>query len=230
MPKPKPKTGEKRAVHQPLKIDKLPPKVHQDILRLKNDGESWEAIEALSSSFVDWDKLPAQVSALFPGKYLPHTNLHRWHDLRYIQVRKDVMARAEQAREIAEAFAKFRMKDGDESVINAARSIIMGILAEDTSSKARERAARSLIQLSEVMQQARGNVIKERRVAAEERRITQLEKTAEMVRGRMEAETQKAAKKLSNGQLTIDDINKLRERTFGLPPLAADAQVANARK
>ena len=235
MAKPRPKTGEKRAVRQPLKIDRLPQDVRDAIQALKNE-HTWEEIEDLSAmkfnpnwltqggGFVDWDKLPAKILALFPGRKLPHSNLQRWYDLRISQVVAETMARSAQARELAAAFAKSVVDDADDAVLNAARDQLMSLLAEDSTPKARERATRGLIALAEMMQERRLNDIKERKVAVDERRLVQLEKDAALKRRKMEAETEKAAKKVRTGQFSIEDINLLRERTFGLPPLPAQAQ------
>ena len=61
----RPRTGERRQINQPLKIDKLPPEIHEAVLTLRNRlGKTWEEIEALSAApkdkggFVDWENLP----------------------------------------------------------------------------------------------------------------------------------------------------------------------------
>ena len=227
--KSRPKTGEKRATHQPLKIDRLPLEVREAIQRLKQDY-TWQEIEEISAhpysknwisdggGFVDWENLPTAVLELFPQMRIPHTNLHRWYDLRVKQVTAETMARSAQARELAAAFAKSVVKDGDEAVLNAARDQLMSILAEETSPKGRIAATKSLIALAEVMQGARGNDIKERKVGIDLRRIKLLEDREKQARERVDQATQQAANK-GSGQFSIEDINLLRERTFGLPPL-----------
>src|SRR5882672_10887283 len=122
MAKSRPKTGDKRRVNQPLKIDRLPVEVREAIKYLKNVGKTWQEIEELSSlpfnkkwaiadgGFVNWDDLPTSVLELFPEMRLPHTNLHRWFDLRVEQITAEVMARSAQAREIATSFAKSIVK------------------------------------------------------------------------------------------------------------------------
>jgi hypothetical protein len=180
MTKRKPKTGEARETNQPLKIDRLPTAVHDAILYLRNtSGKTWLEIEARSGEkyraewksggggFVNWDDLPVAVLELFPDMRLPHTSLHRWHDLRVAQVQKDVLVRSEQAREIAQAFSKSIVKNSDGAVMNAARDTIMAILAEDATARGRAAAGKALIVLAEVMQSARANDIKERKVAVD---------------------------------------------------------------
>ncbi|QHN04415.1 DUF3486 family protein [Granulicella sp. WH15] len=223
------KTGDARKTKQPLKIDRLPISVHEAILHLRNVmGKTWQEIEELSAEpvgdgkpgFVEWEKLETPVLELFPDMRIPHSNLHRWYDIRVDQVQRDVVARSEQARKIAEAFATSVVKDGDQAVLNAARDTFMSVLSENGSVKGRENAAKALIVLGEVMQRARANDIRERRVAVDERKMAQMEKDAELRRKRMDEETARASKKAAKGVVTQEDIDRLRERVFGLPPLA----------
>jgi hypothetical protein len=230
--KQRPRTGEPRRVKQPLKIDKLPPDVHGRILALRNRrGKTWEEIEAISAEpfdekkhtgIVDWAALPAALEKLFPEKRLPHSSLHRWYDLRVSQVRRDVEQRSVVARELAASFAKSVVEGGSEAVTNAARDQLMALLAEDLTPKGRLNATKGLIGLAEILQSARANDIKERRVGIDARRIKLLEDREKVARERLDAETQRVAKK-GTGQFSLADINLLRERTFGLPALKAPA-------
>jgi hypothetical protein len=227
MTKPRPKTGEKREVKRPLNIDRLPVEVKDAILQLRDQGKTWPEIEELSAlpkdkgGFIDWEALPTPVLELFPDLRLPHSNLHRWYDLRVSQVVAETMARSAQAREIAAAFAKSIVKGEDEAVVNAARDQLMAILAEDSTGKGRLNATKGLIALADIMNERRLNDIKERKVAVDERRIKALEAREALTRKKLEAETDKAASKLKKGELTVEDINRLRERVFGLPPVEA---------
>jgi hypothetical protein len=230
MTKARPKTGEKREVNRPLNIDRLPVEVRDAILQLRDAGKTWPEIEELSSlpynpkwttkggGFVNWEEQPTPVLELFPDLRIPHSNLHRWYDLRIRQVMAETMARSAQAREIAAAFAKSVVKGEDEAVLNAARDQIMSVLAEDGTPKGRMKAAAALIALAEMMQERRSNDIKERKVAVDARRMKLLEDREKRACERVDQATQQAAKK-GTGQFSIDDINLLRERTFGLPPL-----------
>ncbi len=228
----RPRTGEKRKTEQPLKIDRLPSHITDAILYLRNEvGKTWMEIEALSAEpylkdwkageggFVDWNAVPLNVLELFPDMRLPHTTLHRWYDIRVAQVQKDVMARSKQAQKIAEAFAKSNVADGDEAVINAARDTLMSVLSEDGTSAGRLNATRGLLKLSEVMSRAKTNEIRARQVSVEERRIAQLEKDAEQKRARFQKEMDSAEKKITEGRpITLDDINDIRMKVFGMGP------------
>jgi hypothetical protein len=95
--KSRPKTGEKRVTRQPLKMDRFPNSIHDAIIELRRRGKFWLEIERVSSlpfsenwlhdggGFVDWEALPAEVLALFPGRRLPKSSIHRWYDLRVEQ-------------------------------------------------------------------------------------------------------------------------------------------------
>lgn len=236
--KPRPRTGEKRRTNLPLKIDKLPIEVRDAIQYLKNGrGKTWQEIEEISAlpydakwndrdgwskargGFVNWESLPTPVLEQFPDMRLPHTNLHRWYDLRVTQVIAETMARSAQARELAAGFVKSVVRGADEGVLNAARDQLMSVLAEDATPAGRMKAAKALIALGLVLQESRLNAIKERQVSVDERKIAALEAREALTRRKLEAETTKAARKVANGQFTLDDINLIRERTFGLPPL-----------
>lgn len=232
----RPRTGDRRKTRQPLKIDKLPMEVREAIQYLKNaGGKTWQEIEELSAlpyekdwrakggGFVDWQSLPLPVLELFPDLRLPVTTLHRWYDLRVRQVMAEVEARSAQARELAAAFAKSVVDGDDGAVLNAARDQLMSILAEDTSTKSRETATRQLIALAEMMQERRLNDIKERKVAADERRIKLLEEREAVMRRKLEAEADKATKKLERGKLKPQDLAALVQRTFGIAPEAQHA-------
>lgn len=179
MPRQRPKTGERREVNQPLNIDRLPPSVHDAICHLHNaEGKSFEAIEQLSAlpvkdgGFVDWDALKPEVRKLFPAQRLPRTTLHRWYDLRVAQVRRDTLARSEQARKLAVLFAKSSLVNANEAVVNAARDIFFGVLAEDGTAAGKLKAGSKLVELGTLIQKAKTNEIRERKVAVDEQTLT----------------------------------------------------------
>ena len=136
-----------------------------------------------------------------------------------LQVQKEVRVRSEQARTIAESFAKSSLVNGDEAVINAARDTLMGVLSENGTEAGRLNATKGLLQLGQLMQQARLNEIRDRKVATDERKVEMLEKRERLAIKKLEAETEKVAKKVERGEVTVADINRIRERTFGLPPV-----------
>lgn len=189
----RPGTGDKRKSNQPLKIDRLPVEVRDAIQFLKNTrGKTWQEIEELSSlpynakwqsaggGFVPWEELPTPVLELFPDLRLPHSNLHRWYDIRVDQVTRETLARSAQAQALAKAFAKSVVKRDDQAVLNAARDQLMSLLAEDASPDSRLLAAKGLISLAQKMQASRLNDLRERKVEIDERQVKVAEKTLQM--------------------------------------------------
>ena len=119
MSKPRPKTGERREVRQPLKIDKLPAEMQDRIRKERCSGKTWLQIEAESPSWKEWEKCAAKAVELFPGKRLPHSNLQRWYDVRIEQVMQEVEAESARAKTIADSFAARSFTDMTESAKNA---------------------------------------------------------------------------------------------------------------
>jgi hypothetical protein len=124
--KPRPGVGVERRTRQPLKIDKLPQEWREQIQKYRAQGSTWSEIEELSRG-MEWDKLETRVLELFPEMKIPETNLIRWYDLRVEQVRKEILAEAEQARVIAEAFAGAKLDDTNEAVMNAMRDQVFAL-------------------------------------------------------------------------------------------------------
>ncbi len=229
-----PRTGESRQRRRPLSIDLLPMDVLEAIklLRLQS-GLTWQEIERLSSQpyspkwrdelgkhgFVNWDELPRAALKAFPKRRLPHSNLHRWYDLRVEQKAKEALERAEQARVIAQAFAKAGIDKMDDAVMNALRDLVFGMMHQQ-SDEARSLIVKNLLAMARVINRAKANAIKERSVTIQERKLALMKKAMELKRKRLEQETEGAAKKLNKGRaVTIEDINHIRERVFGLPPV-----------
>ncbi len=91
------KAGKKRVVRQRSKIDRLPTEVRDAILNLRAD-HTWQEIEDRSGlpfnrewrtkdgGFVDWDGLRTVARQLFPNRRIPHSCLHRWHNLRVLSL------------------------------------------------------------------------------------------------------------------------------------------------
>jgi hypothetical protein len=149
MTKARPRTGEKRKTHQPLKIDKLPEKVRFAITRLHNARfKPWEEIEEQSrkpysakwetdgGGFIDWSKIDPKLLAEFPGKRLPKSSLHRWYDLRVDQVQSQILKESETARAFASKFVGAGIDDANDAVINAMRDEVFALAGKmDTESR-----------------------------------------------------------------------------------------------
>lgn len=93
----RPKTGDKRLTRLPLSMDILPKSVLDAIVYLRSKSLVWSEIERRSAlayspnwasdegGFVEWSSLPVVVLARFPRRRIPHSNMHRWYDLRVEQ-------------------------------------------------------------------------------------------------------------------------------------------------
>jgi len=229
MTKPRPKTGEERKAHQPLKIDLLPQSVRAAIEKLYDWGRTWVEIEEQSSrpysaqwaddggGFVDWEKLDLRVLEQFPLMRLPKSSLHRWFDLRVSQARKRVLVESAQAREFASAFAGNDLDGANNAVINALRDQVFNLI-QTHGKDDKTGFADGLKDLTLAMSRMQRVELQAKRVEVDQRRITLLEERERTARENVDNATKEAAKK-GTGQFSLDDINLLRERTFGLPPL-----------
>lgn len=193
----RPRTGDPRKARQPLSIDLLPMDALDAIRRLRNThGLSWEEIERLSSmpygekweekigsaGFVNWDALSTRVLEKFPKLRLPHTNLHRWYDLRVDQAMRDLARDSAVAHEVAQAFAAGGLDKDDEAVINAVRDICLRQLVDAKSEDAKTVVRDALVDLAHVMQKARANDIRKGVLEQRKREIDLLEKKLELVK------------------------------------------------
>ncbi len=123
----RPRTGEKRAVRQPLAIDKLSEEVREKIQKLRAEGKTWEEI--------------SEQSLKFAGKELAVSTLHRWYDIRIEQVQRDVLAQSERARALAAAFAKKGFAELPEATVNALSSEVFSVMEDGTPRERKKRWA-----------------------------------------------------------------------------------------
>jgi hypothetical protein len=111
-------------------------------------------------------------------------------------------------------------------VEGALRDQIFSLMqASDMSS--RGKVITELQKLARLLVQQKRLEILDERTKAETKRVELLTQDFEMRKRKFEEETDKAAKKLGKGKaITTDDINRIRERTFGLPPIQASSSSA----
>ena len=220
----RPKTGEKRKTRQPLKIDKLPMEMRDAIQRLRAEGRTWEEIEELSHEFEGWDKLPLSVLELFPDMKIPRSSLQRWYDLRVEQVRREVVAQSEHAREFAALYASRDFKQLPDAVRNALGDQIFALMQSANASD-KQQFRKELLNLGILLAEHRKLDIREQKQKTDER---VLEMQIQQMKRQFDKEANDAAKKLEKGKpITEDDINRIRERTFGLPPVQRGAAASN---
>ena len=207
-------------MRQPLKMDKLPTELLDRVMKERAAGRTWLEIEEMSPRFEEWKQADDQTRINFPDNRLPHTTLLRWHDLRVDQVKREVLADQVRAREIAGLFAGKELKDLPDTVRTAISDQLFGMM-QNSDEKSRHRAVAGLLALGELMAQQRKLEIADKKVQAETKRVSLLERDFEIRKRKFDEETDKAARKAQRGKaITTDDINRIRERTFGLPPIA----------
>jgi len=230
MSKARPKTGEEREVNRTLKIDLLPQTVKDAIQTLRDQGEPWPQIEARSAKpysanwsqdgggFVDWDALDTRVLEEFPDLRLPKSSLHRWYDLRIDQVRSQTLIESERARAWAQEFASKALPEANAAVINALRDQVF-MLMRGVGRGDQAMFIEGLKDLTLAMTRMQRVELQAKRVAVDERKVAQLEKDAELKRKQFTKEMDDAERKITRGEaLTAEDINRIRERVFGIGP------------
>jgi hypothetical protein len=170
--KTRPKTGDKRATRKPLTIDKLPDELKQHIVAAREqEWKSWEAIEADSPAWKEWDKASPEVLKLFPGRKVPHSNAQRWYDIRVEQVRGQALLETEKAREFATAFAGRDFGDLEPAVVNALRDQVFSLMkagADGTTSKEFRKALGDLLFLQTKLAKVQ---IDRKKLALEEEKV-----------------------------------------------------------
>lgn len=220
MSRKRPGIGQSRKTRQPLNVDLLPEKWRQQIQAYRAKGSIWAEIEELSRGF-DWDKLDAAVLKKFPDRRIPSTTLQRWYDLRVEQVNREIAARSEQARTLAQAFAGANLSKTDEAVVNALRDTIFAEM-QSAGSEYRGDLMKALTNLGILLTEIKKNDIRERKVKVDELAAELAKRKTDAALKKFEKESEDVQRKLAKGKtITLDDLNKLRERTFGLPPLPA---------
>ena len=198
-------------------MDGLPQELLDRVMKERAAGRTWMEIESLSPKFEEWERTTPEVRAEYQDLRLPHTTLQRWYDLRVEQVKKEVRDDQVKARELAGLFADKEFKNLPEVVRTALGDKIFAVLkSSDDKSQ-----IKNLMDFGWLLTQYKRLDIQEKKVEAETTRVSILEREFEMRKKKFDQETDKAARKAARGKaITTDDINRIRERTFGLPPIA----------
>ena len=198
----RPRTGEKRSSQQPFAIDKLPESVRIEIQKRRAKGHTWQEI--------------AEASEKFAGKSLAVSTLQRWYDVRVAQVQKEVLQQAERSRQFAATFAGKEFKDLPDSTMNALASQVFDVMEKQGQAGFEESLGNLGIVLAKMIAAQSAS----KRAEIEGQKIELAKKKFEDLKSKADKVTNEAAAKIGKGRkLTIDDINRLRERAFGLPPV-----------
>lgn len=183
----RPRTGERRSVRQPLRIDGLSQEVRDAILKARAEGCTWEET-------AEWASKKA-------GASLAMSVVHRWYDLRVEQVQKEVMEQAERSRAIAAAFSGKGFEKLPEAVQSALSTAVFA-LAEEQDEKSRLKFIAGMNQLAWLLARNRQLDQEEKRLALESKK---LEAVVAKVQGLKKAVEKK---KLSSEELArkLDEI------------------------
>jgi len=208
----RPRTGERRRWRRPLKADLLPAEARTFV----QDARAGRCVCAKRAAhFHTWMELE-ELSPQFAGQKISHSALHRWYDIRIEQVEREVLGQAETARHLAAAFAAKGVAKLPEATLNALSAQVFEVLRSGTPAE-REISLRKFLEAQAEMVKAQAQRL---RAEAEQRKATLAEKKFAVLRSRADKETNEAAAKLGKGRtLTLDDINRIRERALGLPPI-----------
>lgn len=197
-------------MRQPFAIDKLPSAWRDQIIAWRAKWLTWEQIEEESAKF-EWGQLPEELSlSHFADRRIPATTLRRWYDVQVEQKLEEIEAERRASSAVAEKFAGPGYDKLDASVRNAMADVVFAH-AKDSADPQKFHAA--LADLALALTRFRRIEIAKERVALDRKKFDELISKANKA-------TDEAAKKISKGgRLTLEDINRLRERTFGLPPV-----------
>jgi hypothetical protein len=205
------RTGEKRKTRQPLKIDLLPQSVHDEILKARAAGKTWEEIEKASHEFVKWDELPTTVLEEFPELKIPKSNLHRWYDIRVEQVQQEIIARAEGARRLATAFAERGFDQLPQAVINAL-SDCMFMLMEKPNIAEDAEFRKHMAMVGLLIAENKKNELRERKVVVEEQSLDLQRQKLAMVKTKVQGLKEEVTKR----QVTPEQLKNRLDEIYGI--------------
>lgn len=161
----RPRTGEKRRVRQPLKIDLLPAAARDRIVALRAEGKTWAET--------------AQATGL------PVKSLHTWYDLRVEQVQAEVMKRAERARILAGKFLEKDFGKLTESFRNALATEFFALLeAEEQGEQA--RASEALTGIGKLIARMRMLDLQQEKYGLERQKLERLIQGGQKLAGEIE--------------------------------------------
>lgn len=214
------RTGDKREVRQPFAIDKLPSGWRDQIIAWRAKWLTWEQIEQETKKF-DWKKLEELDAEFalsnFADRRIPRSTLHRWYDVQVQQKAEEIEAERQASLAIAEKFGASGYEKLDESVKNALADVVF---RHAKDSEDAESFRKALNDLAWILARNRQLDIQKQRAELAARAVALDEKKFEELKAKADKATNEAAAKLGKGKtLTLDDINRIRERALGLPPV-----------
>ncbi len=212
----RPRTGEKRAQRKPFAIDKLPSSWRDRIIACRAKWIPFEQIEQESTTW-EWEKLPqVLVLAYFPSRRIPSSTLHRWYDVRVEQMMREERKYSAFSEQLAASFNEKTYGDLAEITKKAIASEVYSAAIQGGSPGNRLKAQGDFLFLLTKLINAKARE-KSVELQQQKQKLVELKEKADKA-------TNDAAGKIGKGRaLTVDDIDRIRERTFGLPPVQRNA-------
>jgi hypothetical protein len=204
-----PKTGVARKTHQTFAIDKLPTAWRDRIIAGRAKWTTWEQIEQETAAW-EWDELTGAQRGLFAERHIPHSTLHRWYDVQVRQKLTEIAVERQSSLALAEKLGAGGYEKLDESVKNALADVVFSYVKD---SSAPDLFRKALTEMGWLLARNRQLDIAKMKVEVEKQKVDELI-------GRAEKATSEVAKKVGHGGgPTLDDINRVCEQIFGLPPI-----------
>jgi hypothetical protein len=206
----RPRTGEARKVRQPLGIDRLPLAMQDHIRAARIAGRTWMEIEEDSPSWKEWnDGVATEVYALFPGRRLPHSNLHRWYDLRVSQVMKEQEQRSIAAHAAADKVAGRGFSNLTESVKHAMGETVFELMNNEHNPMV---IAEALADIGLLLARFDRNELARTRVEQEQQKIELLGKKLELMKGSVKGLKDAIEKK----EVTPEQLQQKLDQIYGI--------------
>ena len=207
---PRPKTGEARKVRQPLGIDRLPLAMQDRIRAARIAGRTWMEIEEASCTWPEWNEgVAIEVFALFPGRRLPHSNLHRWYDLRVAQVMKEQEQRSIAAHAAADKVAARGFTNLTAAVKHAMGETVFELMNAEHNPTV---IAEALANIGLLLARFDRNELARTRVEQEQQKIELLGKKLELMKGSVKGLKDAIEKK----EVTPEQLQQKLDQIYGL--------------
>ena len=205
----RPRTGEARSVRQPLGIDRLPLAIQDRIRAARIAGRTWMEIERQSPAWKEWAEADAEQRQIFPDLRLPHTNLHRWYDLRVAQVMKEQEERSLAAHAAAEKVAGRGFTDLTASVKHALGETVFEVMNNADNPAA---IAEALVEVGHLLVKIDRNDLKREEIEQEKQKIELLGQKLQMMKGGVKSLKEAAEKK----ELSPEELQRKLDEIYGI--------------
>jgi hypothetical protein len=204
------RTGEARKVRQPLGIDRLPLAIQDRIRAARIAGRTWMEIEQQSPKWAEWAEATEEQRAIFPDLRLPHTNLHRWYDLRVEQVIQEQEQRAQAAHAAAEKLAARGFSNLTASVKHALGEAVFELM--NANAAAPDEIVEALTDVGHLLVKVDRNDLKREEIEQEKQKIELLSQKLQMMKGSVKGLKEAVEKK----EVTPEQLQQKLDEIYGL--------------